>query len=210
MQPKRRRVLAGLAVLAAGRWWHNPLWRAGALVVGAGQLPAQAEPAVVSSTPVQQVSPQFMRFSQGITEHGDLNTVTGARIEAALKRQVPGFDQQIATLDTFTARQGQPMPDAQALLAAANDAGLHDLVMAIVSAWYTGTVGAGNNAVVVSYREALMYRPVADGQVVPTYCNYGPQWWTQAPPSANVAPPKAPKAPPPATTGTPEPKATHP
>ncbi|KAF1049383.1 MAG: Fructose dehydrogenase small subunit [Xylophilus sp.] len=145
-----------------------------------------------------------MRFSQGITEHADLDAVTGARIEAALRRQFPAFDDHLATL---TGPGGtQPLPAAAALLAAAGDAGLRDLALAVVSAWYTGTVGAGKDAAVVSYAEALMYRTVADGQVVPTYCNYGPQWWTKAPPEAGVSAPEVSKAPPPATTGIPEPK----
>ena len=32
-----------------------------------------------------------------------------------------------------------------------------------------------------------MYRTVADGQVVPTYCNYGPLWWLKAPPPVRAA-----------------------
>ena len=52
-----------------------------------------------------------------------------------------------------------------------------------------------------------MYRTVADGQVVPTYCNYGPLWWLKAPPAVRVsAPVEAKPVPAPATTGTPETK----
>jgi len=99
------------------------------------------------------------------------------------------------------------------LLAAATDAApaLRELALAIVAAWYTGTVAGnpanGTKSIVVAYAEALMYRTVADGQVVPTYCNYGPLWWLKAPPPILVSAPVAPKpAPAPATTGTPEPK----
>ncbi|MEG1056443.1 MAG: sugar dehydrogenase complex small subunit, partial [Janthinobacterium sp.] len=59
-----------------------------------------------------------------------------------------------------------------ALLAAASaaDAALRELALAIVAAWYTGTVAGnaaqGTKSIVVAYAEALMYRTVADGQVV--------------------------------------------
>ena len=107
-------------------------------------------------------------------------------------------------------KTGQPAKD---LLAAATDTApaLRELALAIVAAWYTGTVAGnpanGTKSIVVAYAEALMYRTVADGQVVPTYCNYGPLWWLKAPPPILVSAPVAPKpAPAPATTGTPEPK----
>ena len=67
-------------------------------------------------------------------------------------------------------------------MAAARQAGLQDLASDIVAAWYTGTVGRGPTAVVVAYEEALMYQPVRDALTVPTYCSYGPLWWTAAPP----------------------------
>src|SRR5450830_1559149 len=50
-------------------------------------------------------------------------------------------------------------------------------------------------AMMVAYAEALMYLPVADGLTVPTYCNYGPLWWTRAPPEIRVSAPVASVAP---------------
>lgn len=202
-----RRLLLKSGLLAGvGLLWSNPLWRAGTLLVGAtesGRAIAAAAPA-----PVAQASAGFVAISRAITEHDDLDPVTAARIEMAMRRDFPSFDRLLPALAALAAPANQPVPAARALLDAASAAGLRELTMAIVAAWYTGTVGAGTTAVVVAYAQALMYRPVADGQTVPTYCNYGPQWWTQAPPPVRVAPPVAPKAPPPATTGNPEPKAS--
>jgi hypothetical protein len=41
----------------------------------------------------------------------------------------------------------------------------------------------------VSYVDALMYRPVSDGLPAPTYCLNGPIWWTGPIPVAGVAAP---------------------
>ena len=192
----RRHVLIGLAaLLAQAGFWSNPLSAA---------MPASAPAAV----PVPG-SMLFYTLSQTITGHRDLSAGTASRIEHAMRTNMPGFAEQLPRLGALLVT-GQ---EARTLLAAATaaDPGLRELALAIVAAWYTGTVAGhaanGSKSVVVAYAEALMYRTVADGQVVPTYCNYGPLWWLKAPPAVRVAAPVAPKpVPAPATTGTPEPK----
>jgi hypothetical protein len=205
----RRRLLLKTGLLAGvGLLWSNPLWRVGTLLVGATEAGGVA--AAPTATPAVSASPGFIALSHAITEHDDLDVVTAARIEAAMGRDFPQFAQLLPGLVALVSPAGKPAVPARDLLAAATTAGLRELTMAIVTAWYTGTVGAGKTAVVVAYAQALMYRPVADGQTVPTYCNYGPQWWTHAPPPVRVSPPVAPRAMPPATTGSPEPKASPP
>ena len=192
----RRHALIGLAaLLAQAGFWSNPL--SAAMPSGA----AAASPAPGSML--------FYTLSQAITGHQDLRAETAARIEPAMRSNVPGFAEPLPALGVLV-KTGQPAND---LLAAATDTApaLRELALAIVAAWYTGTVAGnpanGSKSIVVAYAEALMYRTVADGQVVPTYCNYGPLWWLKAPPPILVSAPVAPKpAPAPATTGTPEPK----
>ena len=192
----RRHALSGLAaLLAQAGFWSNPLSAAIA-----------AAPAAAGPAPGTLL---FYTLSQAITGHQDLRTETAARIEQAMRTNVPGFAEHLPALGALV-KTGQPAKD---LLAAATDAApaLRELALAIVAAWYTGTVAGnpanGTKSIVVAYAEALMYRTVADGQVVPTYCNYGPLWWLKAPPPVLVSAPVAPKpAPAPATTGTPEPK----
>ena len=194
----RRHALIGLAaLLAQAGFWSNPLSAA---------MPAAA------SAPAAGLAPGSMLFytlSQTITGHRDLSAGTAARIEQAMRTNVAGFAEHLPQLGALLVTGQQ----ANTLLAAATAAGsgLRELALAIVAAWYTGTVAGnaaqGTKSVVVAYAEALMYRTVADGQVVPTYCNYGPLWWLKAPPAVGVSAPVAPKpAPAPATTGTPEPK----
>lgn len=191
----RRHILIGLAALVAeAGFWSNPLF-------SNAQTPAA--PAAAPPPPSPEAL-AFLNFSKRITGHADLKTDTGVRIEAAMRKTYPDFAAQSARLGALLQDGLEP----KALLVAATDAGLRDLTLAIVAAWYTGTIGKGKQAVVVSYAEALMYQPVSDGQTVPTYCNYGPLWWTKAPPAIRVSAPVAPApAPAPATTGTPEPKA---
>ena len=192
----RRHALMGLAaLLAQAGFWSNPL--SAAMPSGA----AAASPAPGSML--------FYTLSQAITGHQDLRAETAARIEQAMRSNVTGFAEHLPALGALV-KTGQPAKD---LLAAATDTApaLRELALAIVAAWYTGTVAGnpanGTKSIVVAYAEALMYRTVADGQVVPTYCNYGPLWWLKAPPPILVSAPVAPKpAPAPATTGTPEPK----
>lgn len=192
----RRHALIGLAaLLAQAGFWSNPLSAA---------MPSGA----VAASPAPG-SMLFYTLSQAITGHQQLRAETAARIEQAMRSNVPGFAGHLPKLGALV-KSGQP---ARELLAAATDAhpALRELALAIVAAWYTGTVTGnpanGTKSIVVAYAEALMYRTVADGQVVPTYCNYGPLWWLKAPPPILVSAPVAPKpAPAPATTGTPEPK----
>jgi hypothetical protein len=192
----RRHALIGLAaLLAQAGFWSNPL--------------SAAMPATTAAPKAVPGSLLFYTLSQAITGHQDLRTETAARIEQAMRTNVPGFAGHLPALGALV-KTGQPAKDLLAA-ATATDASLRELALAIVAAWYTGTVAGnpanGSKSVVVAYAEALMYRTVADGQVVPTYCNYGPLWWLKAPPPVLVSAPVAPKpVPAPATTGTPEPK----
>ena len=192
----RRHALIGLAaLLAQAGFWSNPL--------------SAAMPSSAAAPKAVPGSMLFYTLSQAITGHQDLRTETAARIEQAMRTNVPGFAEHLPALGALV-KTGQPAKDLLAA-ATATDPELRELALAIVAAWYTGTVAGnaaqGTKSIVVAYAEALMYRTVADGQVVPTYCNYGPLWWLKAPPPVLVSAPVAPKpVPAPATTGTPEPK----
>jgi fructose 5-dehydrogenase small subunit len=130
----------------------------------------------------------FLNLSHAITGYSDLSAVTAARILAAMRKFDPTMPTQAAALFKLAGGAAEP----EALLQVAGPAGLRDTMLAIIAAWYTGTIGTGRNAVVVSYADALMYQPVRDGLRPPTYCN-GPNWWTGTPPVAGVTPPAAEK-----------------
>lgn len=188
----RRQVLkVALASFVGGSWFLRAL------------------PAVAQASPTHDIgrhAQDFLHFSHGITGHDDLNPLTARRIYDAMAAASADFAGQVDQLTQLISRETEP----EALLASADSMGLRDTALAIVAAWYTGSVGSDSDAPVVAYRDALMYRPVSDGQVVPTYCSYGPAWWVVAPPAAGVSAPvekAADKAP---TTGVPVPTTDKP
>ncbi len=169
VNPIRRNILIGFAVVATQA------------MLGAPRLSHAA-----ISAPLADLVPDpgFYALCQHLTGHLDLNPETAARMHAALPMaQVPNA-QRLGELVAVKSASTDP----ESVLEAANAAGLKDLALAIVEAWYTGTVGHGPHAILLAYQEALMYRPVRDGLTVPTYCNFGPLWWTGHPPDVAQLP----------------------
>jgi hypothetical protein len=142
----------------------------------------------------------FLRLSKAAIGHDALDMTIASRLLAALRHADPTFNDNAVGLARLV--HGDQTP--QALLDAAKAIGLHETMLTLVAAWYTGTVGHGQQAEMVSYADALMYRPVSDGLPIPTYCLDGPLWWPGLPPPAGVsAPATAPVA-----TAPPTPAAT--
>jgi len=138
----------------------------------------QAEKATAEASPV--IFGQFYLVSQAVTEHKNLSEGASAQIFNALLRGQSDFPLQVSRLHALV-NSNQTAKQLQAL---AKQQGLGDLVTNIVTAWYTGSVGHGTDSILISYKDALMYRPVSDGLIVPTYCGNGPLWFTAAPPAA--------------------------
>lgn len=154
----RRSVLLGIAVaLCAGACTgHGPHGSA-----------ADSEP---------PPAPQFLKLSQDLTGHADLDPLTAARLAEAFAIVAPAVHGQFAALSLLKGA------NPGALLAAAQGKGLDSAVLAIVAAWYTGSLGKEPHVRTVAYREALMQRTVADALFPPTYALGGPGWWTAPPP----------------------------
>lgn len=128
-----------------------------------------------------QEDPGFLHLSQALTGHTDLDPLTAARLSVAFAQVAPDHQARFKPLLALW-RAGMLPSD---LLDAADREGLKLTALAIVAAWYTGTAGSGVHAVTVSYRDALMQRPIADVLWPPTYALGGPAWWT-APTPATV------------------------
>ncbi|WP_421846357.1 sugar dehydrogenase complex small subunit [Novosphingobium sp.] len=160
----RRSVLLGIAVaLCAGACSGR----------GPHGSPMESEP---------PPAPLFLKLSQDLTGHADLDALTAARLAEAFEIVAPAVHGQFAAL----ARLKGDNPAA--LLAAAQAKGLDSAVLAIVAAWYTGSLGKEPHTRTVAYREALMQRPVADALYPPTYALGGPGWWTAPPPPVEAEP----------------------
>lgn len=161
------------------------------LMMACGRREAIAPVAAVVA-PIAAEAAGFLHLSQALTGHADLDATTAARIAQGFTRAAPDVHAHFVALDGLV-QVGMSAPE---LLAAATAAGLQSPALAIVAAWYTGTVGKGTKAVTVSYRDALMQRPVADALTPPTYIGGGPAWWTAPPPEVGLRA----RAPRPATT----------
>lgn len=167
---KRRTVLTAFAVAAL---------QAGlASTVGWSPLALAAGPDVDAQG--------FFTVSQVLTGYDDLDPLIAGRIARALIAMQPTMAASLANLSKLVAMPAN-RDSAEALLAAAKGINEGDAALAVVAAWFKGTVGHGQTAVLITYKDALMYRPTSDGLIVPTYCGNGPLWWTAPVPDASAS-----------------------
>ncbi|WDS37028.1 sugar dehydrogenase complex small subunit [Pseudoxanthomonas sp.] len=147
-------------------------------LIGAGSVAflvacgGSALTAVGAPGPSTVVDQQFLKLSRVLTGKTDLNPATAVRIEAAFAKLQPELHAQFPVL----AKLAETSTDPAALVETAGEA--KPAALAIIAAWYTGTVGKGVTAITVAYRDALMQRPTDDGLSPPTYAMGGPAWWT--------------------------------
>ena len=142
------------------------LWMACGKLVAAGP----------TSSLLPHDDPAFLRLSQALTGKMDLDPITAARMADAFGKLYPQMAAQLAGL----AKLAVHATDPASLIGMSGAA--KPTALAIIAAWYTGTVGRGTQAVTLAYRDALMQRPVDDALWPPTYARGGPGWWTAPPP----------------------------
>lgn len=139
----------------------------------------------VAPTPAPRGDPAFLKLSRALTGHDDLDPILAARISDAFGKLFPDMKARFPALGALSKDHAGP----DEMLRAATAADLGDVALAVVAAWYSGTVGKGDQAIPLAYAGALMNRPVADALAPPTYQLGGPGWWTAEPPPVGVAPP---------------------
>src|SRR5262249_13709451 len=121
LTPSRRSWLLGtVAVVASANLAATSAW--------AQQLAGSSGPSSAGAA--------FLALSRRITGHANLDGVTASRIFAAMSRARPDFSARVNQLAELAKDSGDP----KALLMAAEHTGLRETALAIVSAWYTGTV----------------------------------------------------------------------
>ena len=141
-----------------------------------GALPAAAvmdEPAM----PVEDLA----KLAAFLTGKLDLSTELVVRAHQALVAEGASFDQRLATLNQRIKAAGPSDVEAFKTRSLANDPELMATAIAVISAFYTGRVGKTYRGHLVSYEEALMYRPTADVTVIPTYSHGAPGYWAKPP-----------------------------
>jgi hypothetical protein len=144
------------------------------------------EPAFSFAAAGKPAEDAFFRVSQILTGYTELDPHTSVRISKALIDQTPAMSESLLTLGDL-AKDPANTGSAQLFLSAAERVNQKEAALAVVAAWFKGTVGHGQEAVLLAYQQALMYRPVSDGLIVPTYCGNGPLWWTAAVPDASAS-----------------------
>jgi hypothetical protein len=136
---------------------------------------ASAAGAAPAALPV----PDFLRLSVFLTGGQPLDATLAGRYQVALAKRDPQFGDSaralLALMSESKAATIDELLDAPGL----KDT-LRELTTRIVSAWYLGIVGQDADAELISYAEALMYRPTKDVLVVPTY-GAGPDSWGEKP-----------------------------
>ncbi|MFS3137278.1 sugar dehydrogenase complex small subunit [Gluconacetobacter sacchari] len=122
----------------------------------------------------------FLSVSRAVTGHADLDPIIARRLFAAMRATFPEYRDRIGRLFDLVAQGGSP----KEILARSGD--LKGDLLALIAAWYTGSVEDRTNAPMVAYDDALMYRPTRDGLPVPTYCFGRPGWWAEPPPPLGI------------------------
>lgn len=143
--------------------------------LGALGLMGMAGCSAPHGAPDHLATPRFLTLSRRLTGYDDLDTGVGSRIEMILRDTTTGFDAALASLEHALSSASSRLSLTQ--LPAQTPA--RTLADAILRAWQTGVVGEGSRAVVVSYEDTLMYRPIADVCVLPTYARGEPHYWAQ-------------------------------
>ncbi|WP_144107883.1 sugar dehydrogenase complex small subunit [Paraburkholderia sp. BCC1886] len=180
--PSRRQFIFGSAVVVvAGVTGITGLARHGSL---AGLASASAQNAASSAASGATAGgadfAAFMQLSQYLTGKTTLDAEIGHAIFAGLLDGDAQFPQLVAQLNDFVAGSKTPANALQAALNSSQPA-LAGVPKRIVPAWYLGVVGTGAKARTVAYEQALMYPPVADVIVMPSYARGVPGYWAQPP-----------------------------
>ncbi|OWQ47476.1 hypothetical protein CDL60_08585 [Roseateles noduli] len=173
-------ALGGAGLLAA---------REGLAATAAGAASAAGAAPAAAALPAAD----FLRLSIFLTGGQPLDATLAGRYQVALAKRDPQFGDSARALLGLMATSKAATVEALLEQPALQDT-LRALTTRIVSAWYLGIVGQDADAELISYAEALMYRPTRDVLVVPTY-GAGPDSWGDQPGvTPSVTPPVTPAA----------------
>lgn len=107
----------------------------------------------------------FTTVSQALTGRASLDPALAQALYQAFQKATRDFDTALVKLSGTLAGEGWSFTDAQKAE--------QGLSQSILQAWYLGVVGKGNQAVCVTYTEALANKLAAPTLVPPSY-SYGP------------------------------------
>lgn len=148
-----------------------------ALVIASACFPplAHAAPSVATGT----AGHKFMALSLFATGRSKLDPEIGVKLLAALRESDASF---AGAADSLAADvTSGNYPDVESLESAIQGTPKHAVLLALVSAWYTGTVYVKGKPRVITLGGALMYQPIADGSHIPGNCAGATNAWAQLP-----------------------------
>lgn len=146
---------------------------------GVGLLASQSGVAAAAAGGAALSAADFLSLSVFLTGGQPLNPALASRYQAALDKRDPQFAAGAQALLGLISNG--KVANVDVLLASAElQDPLRALMSRIVSAWYLGIVGQDADAELISYANALMYRPTQDVLVIPTY-GAGPDSWGDKP-----------------------------
>ena len=155
-----------------------------ALLVSAPWLPSLAQAAESAATAGNK---KFITLSQFATGRTKLDPEVGAQLLAALRASDASVG---AALDQLAADAASgKYSDIESLEAAVRGTPKHAALLALVSAWYTGTVTVKGKPRFITLTSALLYEPIADGSHVPGNCEGATNSWANRPVPALAAMP---------------------
>ena len=130
---------------------------------------------------------KFMTLSTFATGRSKLDPELGASLLAVLRESDASF---AAAVDDLAADAASgKYADVEALEAGVRGTPRHAALLALVSAWYTGSVPVNGKPRFVALANALMYQPAADGSHIPGICAGAVNSWAALPRPALAAMP---------------------
>ncbi|GGP20909.1 hypothetical protein GCM10010970_17560 [Silvimonas iriomotensis] len=155
---------------------------ASGLLLGSLALSGRLVQTVLADTPARDAA--FLQLSQLLTGRPQLDATIAHRFYSALGVSNGQLDSQIQEIAGEA--QTNSLTSAEELLAAldANKPELAKTARTIIAAWYSGVVGEGPQALVITYADALMFDLTKDATMPPSYCQAAPLYWSAKPPLA--------------------------
>lgn len=112
----------------------------------------------------------FMTLSQRLTGRSNLDPRIGLRLFEALAHRDSALRQSLGELQAHLGDAPSSWSERQQWLA-----------RQILGGWYLGMIGDDQNATVVTYENALMFKAVDDVLVIRSYCPNKPGFWAAQP-----------------------------
>jgi len=142
-------------------------------------LPGQNVLATESGVNSDKTFTVFMAASEIICGYSTLDKALGHHIFTLMQKNNKELRNQLVTLNNVLNADMSSAAMHNAVQGTDNNA--KTLFSDILRAWQLGIVGTGKEARVVAYEYALMYAPIADVVVLPTYARGEPHYWAQSP-----------------------------